>query len=90
MEASDIEQIVSAIDARLGSRVDALVTERMADIQQAIEQIRDEFTQTVSVLEGNDNALLGEIRKWQGAESWAEFIRAEAGKLGMSVIVAKS
>jgi hypothetical protein len=92
----EIEAVVAAIDARLGDRVATLVTERMGDIHQTLEQLRDEFTQTVGVLEGNDTILLSEIRRvgqpesqLVAGEAWTRFVRQEATALGLVFMAPK-
>jgi hypothetical protein len=95
LEASDMEIIVDAVH----QVVERVVGERMQQVYEVIEELRDGFTNTVEVLGGNDDALLGEIRKVMHAtpaevlgmagESWSRYITAEAKYIGLKVIEPK-
>lgn len=95
LDENDIPVIVDAVK----SIVDRLLAERMESIYGVLEEIREQTFHSVTVLDGNDAALLAEIRKVQHAtpakvlemagESWDRFIRAEAGHLGLRIVVPK-
>lgn len=92
LEPSDMEIITDAVY----EVVNRVVGARMEEVYAVLEELRGGFTNTVEVLNGNDNALLGEIRKVQHAspaevlemagESWERFIRNEAEAIGMTVV----
>lgn len=71
-------------------------------VERAVDQLRAEMQATVEVLAGNDDALVAEIQRLRGSggeqvaevltkagEAWERFVRAEAEKLGLKVIVPK-
>lgn len=92
LEAQDMEVIVDAVH----QVVERVVGERMEQVYHVIEEMRQGMVGTVEVLNGNDTALLGELRKIQHAtpaevltmagESWAAFIQHEAERIGMTVV----
>lgn len=82
--------------------IERLIGRKSEDIYLAMEQLREEFQQSVTVLDGNDHALVAEIQRLRGsggeqvaevltraAEAWEAFVRMEAEKLGLKVLVAK-
>ena len=87
----DVAQIVEAVNEIIG--------QRLQPVYESIEQMREEFTQTVTVLDGNDTALLGEIRKMSGmtpaevlkeaGESWERYVKSEAANLGLRIVAPK-
>lgn len=91
IEQADLEAIVGAVNEIIGRRLE--------EVYGAIEQMREEFTQTVTVLDGNDTALLGEIRKMSGmtpaevlkeaGESWERYVKGEAANLGLRIVAPK-
>lgn len=97
---SDIsaEQIVDT----LVPVIERAIGRRMEEVYGAIEQLREEFQQSVTVLDGNDHALVAEIQRLRGSggeqvaevlaqagEAWERFVRGEAEKLGLKVITPK-
>lgn len=76
-----------------------IIEREFASVRMEVEQLRQEVFDTVQVLQGNDNALVGELQKIKGStvaellqeagESWARFVKGEAENLGMRVVVAK-
>ncbi len=92
LEQSDMEVIVDAVKGV----VDRLLGERLEQVYAALEEIRDQTYASITMLDGNDNALLGEIRKVQHATpaevlamagaSWERWIRSEASALGYSTL----
>lgn len=76
-----------------------IIEREFASIREEIDQLRAEIYDTVQVLQGNDNALVGELQKMKGStvaevlqeagESWARFVKGEAENLGMRVVMAK-
>lgn len=96
IEPEDIPLIVDAVK----SVVDRVIAERMTEVYGVLEEIREQMFNSVTVLSGNDDALLGEIRKVQHAtpaevlemagDSWERFIRGEAVKLGIVKVLTKT
>lgn len=92
LEPNDIELIVDTVK----QVVDRLLADRLEQVYAVLEETREQMQHTVLTLEGNDQALLGEIRKVQHAtpaevltmagESWASFVTAEAERIGLRVI----
>lgn len=90
LEAADIEIITDTVYAVL----DRVIAERMEQVYAGLEETREQMQQTVAVLEGNDHALLGEVRKLQHAGpvdladevvgAWERFIHGEATRLGIT------
>lgn len=95
LDQNDMEVIVDAVK----SVVDRVIAERMEQVYAVLEETREQMQQTVETLSGNDNALLGELRKIQHAtptevltmagESWERWIRGEATRLGIVPVIKK-
>ena len=91
-EAMVIAQMVKQV-------VDEVVGARAEQIYLAMEQMREEFQATVGVLDGNDHAVIAELQRMKQTapaqlleeveRSWEWFIRGEAERMGMRVIVKK-
>lgn len=89
LEPQDIELIADTAY----QVVQRVIGERMEQVYGVLEEIREQMQATVGVLNGNDEALLAEIRKVQHAtpaevltqagESWERFITNEAKVLGI-------
>ena len=91
LEAADVEAIIGAVDEVVGRRLE--------QVYASIEQLREEFYATTQVLDGNDHAVVAEVQrmKQEGPavllatveESWSHYIKGEAERLGMKVMVPK-
>lgn len=89
LDENDIAIIVDTVKAV----VDRLLGERLEGVYGVLEETREQMQHTVATLEGNDQALLGELRKIQHAtpaevltmagESWERYVRGEAMMLGI-------
>lgn len=103
MEPDEITQIVSAVAEAVKplvrDTVDEAIRARMEEVYGVLEELREGFLGTVQVLDGNDQALVGEIQKWKqsppaemlaiAATSWERFIRGEVEALGMRMVAPK-
>lgn len=91
IEQDDIAAIVAAVNE--------IITKRLEDVYLAIENMREEFHQTVGVLDGNDMAIVGELQKMkatpaaevlkEAGNSWERYVKGEARHLGLRVIAPK-
>lgn len=86
--------------------IERAIARRLEAVYGAIEQLREEFQQSVTVLDGNDQAVIAVVQELRGkvtgegmqvaevlakaGESWERFVRGEAEKLGLKVIVPKA
>ncbi len=85
--------------AQIGGAVNEVIGRRLEDVYLAIEAVREEFQQTVTVMDGNDRAVIAELQRFQqltpiqvmeeAAASWERFVKTEAEHLGLKVIVPK-
>lgn len=91
IDQEDVETIIGAVDEVMGKRLE--------QVYASIEQLREEFYATTQVLDGNDHAVVAEVQrmKQEGPavllatveESWTHYIKGEAERLGMKVMVPK-
>jgi len=91
IDQDDIAAIVSAVNENIARRLE--------DVYGAIEQMREEFHQTITVMDGNDMAIVGELQKMkamptpevlkEAGESWERYVRGEAKHLGLRIIAPK-
>lgn len=95
------EQVVDA----LVPVIERAIGRRMEEVYGTLEQLREEFQQTINVMDGNDQAIVAALQEIRGkisgegyqvaevlakaGESWERFVRAEAEKLGLKVITPK-
>ena len=98
---AEAEQIVDA----LVPVIEAAIARRMEQVYTVIEELREQFQQTINIMDGNDHAIIAAVQELRGqvtgegyvveevvkraAESWERFVRSEAEKLGLKVIMPK-
>lgn len=85
--------------------IERAMERRDVGVYAAIDQLRGEVQATIEVMDGNDQAIISALQEIRGqvtgdgaqvaevlklaAESWERFVRGEAEKLGLKVIVPK-
>lgn len=80
--------------------VEQAIAERLEAVYLAIEVMREEFQQTISVMDGNDHAIVGELQRIktvtpakvleEAGEAWERFVIGEAKALGLRVVRPKA
>ena len=78
-------------DDELIDRLTAVVQQQLDGVYQIIDSLRDEFSQTVTVLDSNDRAVMAELQRVKGSEveglandageAWQRFITSEYARL---------
>lgn len=85
--------------------IEGAIARRMEEVYGTLEVLREEFQQTINVMDGNDHAIIAAVQELRGvvtgegyiveevvkraAESWERFVRSEAEKLGLKMLVPK-
>lgn len=101
MAELNAEQIVEV----LVPVIEGAIARRMEEVYGTLEVLREEFQQTINVMDGNDHAIIAAVQELRGqitgegyiveevvkraGESWERFVRSEAEKLGLKFIVPK-
>lgn len=86
--------------------IERAIARRMEEVFGVIEELREQFHATIGVMDGNDQAIIAALQEVRGAvtgeggqvgevmklaaESWERFVKGEAEKLGMKVVVPKT
>jgi hypothetical protein len=85
LEPDDITQVIEAVDT--------ILARRMEEVYGVLEDLREQVHGSITMLNGNDQALVSEILSLKGGlaaewnqsseEAWRRFVEVQARELGI-------
>lgn len=95
IDEQDLPLIVTAVKGV----VDQVLGERLEQVYTDLQAIREQFEHTVQTLDGNDHAILAELRARLGdpvgeltvlaEQAWERHVRAEGERIGLKPVLVK-
>ena len=95
MDQTEVTEVVDA----LIPVIEGAIARRMEEVYGVLEELREQFQATVTVLDGNDHIIIAEVQRLResggeqvaetvakAAEAWERFVVAEAKHIGLQVI----